>query len=61
MWWLETGMTAGSWWLASALWPPKTREMSLRITDCRSMSARSAAEKPGVYRKVMIFQSICSA
>src|SRR5512139_2262322 len=34
--WLETGMTAGSWWLADAFLPPKTREMNLRITGCRS-------------------------
>lgn len=56
--WIETGMTAGSWWLAVAFLPPKTREMSLRITNYRSGSAQGAAEKREFYRKVMIFQPI---
>jgi hypothetical protein len=46
--WLETGMTAGSWWLALGFLPLKTREMNLRITYYRSMSACSAAEKGGI-------------
>jgi hypothetical protein len=53
--WVETGMMAGSWWLAWAFLPLKTREMNLRITYYRSLSARSAAEKKGFYRNAMIF------
>jgi hypothetical protein len=51
---METGMTAGSCWPALGFLPPKTREMNLRITYYRSMSAYGAAEKGGFYRKAMI-------